>query len=992
MDKYNEIVQKITQIIDLCNLAGVYISVSSCVSKTLNDIRERITNLTTKTENEALDSILEQLNELYNIVESFNMDKWAQTSLQTPVFKPITDIIEIMDSITELLIKIGITLDENFDTPIDQISDDLNSIYGILANPDKLDDPAVKSKLEEIIEQLNGIGRPLISAQPQKTDESNSNNSDIFEETTDFNDIQKYQLKASDIKYDEPPFDEPYSIVKGQMKGIKSAITVTIFNSENFGIEKFKRFVNVHAAVNHDNVEKFIGSVENPPPFIVVTQAKGENLSTMLKRQNRHKIRQQVDKGEIPDDVLLYNNDDDNEDGDYEKVDIKCGYKTIIAFQIASAMAYLHSINIMHRDLCTENVTVDREFNARVTNFVNSRYIPNNFSSVTILSSKLKHPFKAPELSNPDGYTRKVDVFAFGGILYELLTDKPPFNGKDSDEIGWLIDCDNRPDIPLEEGDDLRKLIESCWLKPPDDRPSFATIIDTMIAKSISFPCDRDSEITKQFYASKKVKNDDFKICLEIIKKILETINESFMYKQETFRIRTLLYGYLFLLETSEYARLPNIENANVKTQLLNIKTYLQALQSTLNQTKKKEWLSIYLTTESLKIPKDMRDIMEQIYISMNQLGFNVIKYKFVKCDLQSDLRDVYNYLEGEEQSIEVNGRINDIKKFMYENGMNLYIDKEEINSSIKTLLEFCPEYEVDRNDFNIEYEIGMGISSTVMKGTQKSTGQSVAIKEFKNEYFEDIKMPQILRREIAFLMELKNEYLVEFIGFNIDENKPVWIVMKYIEGGSLADVLNNTDLDSYQKTKIAFEVAQGMEYLNKHNVMHRDLKSANILLEDPEHRIVKPHICDFGYARNDSFYPKYMTFETGTVNYRAPEIISKKPYNFKADVFSFGNVLFELYANSCPYYWLDTRYIEDYIKNNEPLIYDEKINEDLKQLIEDCTNYDPDKRPTFTEIIERMIKDEICYNDILDDDKDDIIEFYQNKKEERKNMNNSNK
>ena len=62
------------------------------------------------------------------------MKKWTQTDLQTPSFRPITDIIEIMESITELLDKIWIMIESSVDTLIDHISDGINSIYGILAN------------------------------------------------------------------------------------------------------------------------------------------------------------------------------------------------------------------------------------------------------------------------------------------------------------------------------------------------------------------------------------------------------------------------------------------------------------------------------------------------------------------------------------------------------------------------------------------------------------------------------------------------------------------------------------------------------------------------------------------------------------------------------------------------------------------------------------------------------------------------------------------
>ena len=90
---------------------------------------------------------------------------------------------------------------------------------------------------------------------------------------------------------------------------------------------------------------------------------------------------------------------------------------------------------------------------------------------------------------------------------------------------------------------------------------------------------------------------------------------------------------------------------------------------------------------------------------------------------------------------------------------------------------------------------------------------------------------------------------------------------------------------------KMGAEVARGMDYLHKRRVVHRDIKAANLLLDDAG--CVK--IADFGVARLLDAGGGVMTAETGTYRWMAPEIITHAPYDEKADVYSYGILLWEL-------------------------------------------------------------------------------------------------
>ncbi len=96
---------------------------------------------------------------------------------------------------------------------------------------------------------------------------------------------------------------------------------------------------------------------------------------------------------------------------------------------------------------------------------------------------------------------------------------------------------------------------------------------------------------------------------------------------------------------------------------------------------------------------------------------------------------------------------------------------------------------------------------------------------------------------------------------------------------------------------KIALEVCRGMDYLHKRRIVHRDLKAANLLLDD----MGTVKIADFGVSRVLDPHG-VMTAETGTYRWMAPEVIEHSPYRESADVYSFGIVLWELVTGQIPY------------------------------------------------------------------------------------------
>lgn len=144
----------------------------------------------------------------------------------------------------------------------------------------------------------------------------------------------------------------------------------------------------------------------------------------------------------------------------------------------------------------------------------------------------------------------------------------------------------------------------------------------------------------------------------------------------------------------------------------------------------------------------------------------------------------------------------------------------------------------------------------------------------------------------------LRHPNIVLFLGACI---KPpnLGIVLEFCSKGSLWSVLqnHNIDLTWEDRRKIALDTAKGVFYLHSFNppILHRDLKSLNLLLDDS----LRTKLIDFGWTRKLDIK---MTGKIGTYQWMAPEVISSQMYTEKADVFSFGIILWEIASREPPY------------------------------------------------------------------------------------------
>ncbi|KAF3681037.1 putative 50S ribosomal protein L24, chloroplastic-like [Capsicum annuum] len=303
------------------------------------------------------------------------------------------------------------------------------------------------------------------------------------------------------------------------------------------------------------------------------------------------------------------------------------------------------------------------------------------------------------------------------------------------------------------------------------------------------------------------------------------------------------------------------------------------------------------------------------------------------------------------------------------QNGMSLWLGSVRKSNVVSAsgILEYSYK-DLQRATYNFTTLIGQGAYGSVYKA-QMSTGEMVAVKVLATDSKQGEKEFQT---EVSLLGRLHHRNLVNLVGYCAEKGQHMLIYV-YMSRGSLASHLYDEKLEPLRwdlRVQIALDVARGLEYLHDGavpSVVHRDIKSSNILLDQS----MRARVADFGLSREE-MVSKHASNIRGTFGYLDPEYISTRSFTKKSDVYSFGVLLFELIAGKNPLQGL-SEYIELAAmttdgKGGWEEIADSRLDGkyDLQELNEvsalayKCVNRAPKKRPSMrdsVQVLSRIIK-----------------------------------
>ncbi|XP_028653420.1 tyrosine-protein kinase fynb isoform X2 [Erpetoichthys calabaricus] len=260
-------------------------------------------------------------------------------------------------------------------------------------------------------------------------------------------------------------------------------------------------------------------------------------------------------------------------------------------------------------------------------------------------------------------------------------------------------------------------------------------------------------------------------------------------------------------------------------------------------------------------------------------------------------------------------------------------------------------QWEITRDSLNLEKKLGMGCFAEVWYGTWNGTTK-VAVKTLKPGTMS----PESFLEEAQIMKKLRHDKLVQL--YAVVSEEPIYIVTEYMSKGSLLDFLKDGEgraLKLPNLVDMAAQVAAGMAYIERMNYIHRDLRSANILVGD--NLVCK--IADFGLARliEDNEY----TARQGAkfpIKWTAPEAALYGRFTIKSDVWSFGILLTELVTKGrVPYPGMNNREVLEQVERGYRMPCPQDCPSSLHELMVQCWKKDPEERPTF-EYLQAFLED----------------------------------
>lgn len=242
---------------------------------------------------------------------------------------------------------------------------------------------------------------------------------------------------------------------------------------------------------------------------------------------------------------------------------------------------------------------------------------------------------------------------------------------------------------------------------------------------------------------------------------------------------------------------------------------------------------------------------------------------------------------------------------------------------------------------------LGQGGMGAVYRSFHPVLNQPVAVKVMQNTLAADPQAQQRFLREAQVVAGLAHPNIVNIFDVDIQDGRP-YIVMEYLDAGSLADRLQAGPLTLAAALQLAAPLADALEYAHQRGLVHRDLKPANVLLRPDG----SPVLADFGLARPVQADSAAQITATGavmgTLAYMAPEQFSGQPTDARADIYSFGVMLYEMLTGRLPFTGDSAQIMYGHLQQPPPSLRVARpdLPEAIEQLVQRMLSKDPAWRP----------------------------------------------
>ena len=401
------------------------------------------------------------------------------------------------------------------------------------------------------------------------------------------------------------------------------------------------------------------------------------------------------------------------------------------------------------------------------------------------------------------------------------------------------------------------------------------------------------------------------------------------------------------------------LDSAQFKQGLNNLQTCVEGCQTFIQQFIDKLWFKRVLRAGTYR--GRFSELNKQLKNAMNllNLGLNAQQIINREQDKQDQREDYQNILTKQEEIIQFNQKeLNCFQKLKMGEQEQKQIISQQSQSMCYQIQQLNvnkpqPESPIDSHfavpffDIMFDGMIGKGSFGTIYLG--RWCEQPVAVKALEGQLTPEDWQQFI--REVNIMSRLRNRSITQFYGVCLESGR-VCLVMEHMPRGSLYDVLGKTVLNPERQYSIALDIARGLHYLHSQGVLHRDLKSANVLIDDTW----RAKLTDFGLSKIQSASIMTISERSRAIQWMAPESLTRYcVYTEQSDIYSYGVILWEIMTGKWPYEGITEKEILNRTEQGRREEIPQTVPTVYAEIIRRCWSKNPNERPSLTEIIREI-------------------------------------